>query len=179
VFSPPPDLLISADARLIAFRSADRVFLQKLSGASSFTLEMWQTLWPGAPPQPFPQTGEAGQGAIACTDAFCLLRSRPRAPAALLVRDEIPPLPCDQAAVVISAEPAGHICPDLPRVDRFSVWRDGAHAVWLGSQGVDILSDRAVRGDRPWVPPLPAPRPRKVPDLPLAKPEQLPPAASQ
>ncbi|MGH7058277.1 MAG: hypothetical protein ACREFZ_10475, partial [Acetobacteraceae bacterium] len=46
---------------------------------------------------------------------------------------------------------AGHV----PVVDRFSVWRDGPYAVWLGHNAVRIVSDRSLRGDRPWVPPPP------------------------
>jgi competence protein ComEC len=43
-------------------------------------------------------------------------------------------------------------------VDRFAVWRDGAHAVWLSPGGAEVLSDRVHRGSRPWVPPRPLPR---------------------
>ena len=43
----------------------------------------------------------------------------------------------------------------LAQIDRFTVWRDGAHAVWLGRDPPLVLSDRAYRGDRPWVPPIP------------------------
>ena len=43
-------------------------------------------------------------------------------------------------------------------VDRFAVWRNGPHAIWLGPGGARVVSDRSVRGDRPWVPPLPVPR---------------------
>ena len=42
--------------------------------------------------------------------------------------------------------------------DGFAVWRDGAHAVWLEPGGARVLSDRAHRGERPWVPPRPRPR---------------------
>jgi competence protein ComEC len=45
-------------------------------------------------------------------------------------------------------------------VDRFSVWRDGAHAIWLEPSGPRIMSDREYRGTRPWVPPPPVPRAR-------------------
>jgi competence protein ComEC len=42
-------------------------------------------------------------------------------------------------------------------------------AIWLGPAGATILTDRAARGDRPWVPPPPKPR--------QAAPVTLPPAA--
>ena len=77
-------------------------------------------------------------------------------------------------ALLISAEPARDLCPrGVPYLDRFSVWRNGSHAVWLTADGPVILSDRMARGSRPWVPPLPIPR-RVVPNLPMAPAEELP-----
>ena len=70
--------------------------------------------------------------------------------------------------VLISAEPARDVCPrGVPYLDRFSVWRDGAQAVWIVPGGVRVVSDRQARGDRPWVPPPPVPR-ANVPALPMA-----------
>jgi competence protein ComEC len=56
---------------------------------------------------------------------------------------------------MVSPEPIRGRCRNVPVIDRFSVWRDGAHAVWLTPQGPRVLSDRDWRGDRPWVPPRP------------------------
>ena len=66
----------------------------------------------------------------------------------------------------------------MPYLDRFSVWRDGAQAVWMTANGPRILSDRAYRGERPWVPPPPHPQ-RSVPNLPMAAVEDLPPVTSE
>ena len=41
----PPDLLVSAEARLIAVRTPAGVFLQQVSGASKFTREAWLHYW--------------------------------------------------------------------------------------------------------------------------------------
>jgi competence protein ComEC len=63
--------------------------------------------------------------------------------------------------VLVSAEPIRLRCGFwMEWVDRFDVWRDGAHAIWLSPDGVRILSDREARGRRPWVPPPPEPRGR-------------------
>jgi competence protein ComEC len=58
-------------------------------------------------------------------------------------------------AVILSPEPVRGRCEASAVVDRFAVWRDGAHAVWLTPGGAVVLSDRAHRGARPWVPPRP------------------------
>jgi len=92
------------------------------------------------------------------------------APAVLLLRPTPPPRgqrsppdfrrgphpACGTAPIIFSPEPLRGDCPGSVVVDRFSVWRDGAHAVWLDPPRV--VSDRASRGDRPWVPALPVPR---------------------
>jgi competence protein ComEC len=64
------------------------------------------------------------------------------------------PPPCD-AVLLVSAEPIRGACRTVPVIDRFSVFRDGAHAAWLRPEGAVLLSDRANRGDRPWVAPVP------------------------
>jgi competence protein ComEC len=81
---------------------------------------------------------------------------------AILLRGPSKPLNCEQAAVLVSSEPARGVCPwPGPRlVDRFTVWRDGPAAIWLEPDGARVLTDRLERGERPWVPPPPKPRPR-------------------
>ncbi len=64
---------------------------------------------------------------------------------------------CATAALVVSAEPVRGPCA-AKVVDRFAVWRNGPHAIWLDAGGVHVLSDRAARGARPWVPSVPMPR---------------------
>ena len=70
----------------------------------------------------------------------------------------------------LSAEPARGLCsrPWPKLADRFTVWREGAAAIWLRPEGAIVVTDRMERGDRPWVPPPPQPRPKPVPTLPPA-----------
>ena len=37
------------------------------------------------------------------------------------------------------------------RIDRFDLWRNGAHALYLGEDGIRIETARQEQGDRPWV----------------------------
>jgi competence protein ComEC len=53
-------------------------------------------------------------------------------------------------------------------VDRFTVWRYGATAVWLNGNHATLLTDRTWRGTRPWVPPPPTPHAHVAPTLPPA-----------
>jgi competence protein ComEC len=145
VWEVPPDILVSADARLIALRQGGRMLVQKGSGASGFTLDAWRQYWA----IPVPQI-------LGCATAHCLLQPRSGGEGAVLVRGAVDEGLCG-AGLLISAEPIRLRCPELVTwIDRFTVWREGAQAVWLGASGAVVVSDRSVRGERPWVlgPPL-------------------------
>jgi competence protein ComEC len=59
---------------------------------------------------------------------------------------------CRSAQVVLSTVPVRGSCPSALRViDRFDLWRNGTHAVWLSPGGVRIASVNGTRGKRPWV----------------------------
>jgi len=152
----PPDILVSADARLIALRTPARLYVQEAPGAAAFTLDAWTQFW-ALPAAAMPENGAAGNGAVTCSPAACLLRPA-HGGAALLARKTPPADACAAADVLVSAEPARRRCPELPLVDRFTVWREGAAAIWLDTGAARIVTDRAARGSRPWVPPPPRPR---------------------
>jgi competence protein ComEC len=138
------------------------MYVQTAGGASRFTLDSWRVLWRARLVQP-----------LGCGQAPCELRTRPGGPVALLVRDDPPDSACD-AAVVVSLEPVRLSCArTVPVVDRFSVWREGAYAIWLSTDGARVLSDRAERGERIWMP-RPTPRNRLPPGLVVAPAEVLP-----
>ncbi len=167
--SRQPDILVSGDGRLIAVRTAAGVFTQQAQNAG-FVRDSWLHYWGEDRIARLPADGEAADGAIRCERSGCVLRPRADAPAALLVRTQDRRADCTAIAVVVASEPARGLCPrPWPAlVDRFTVWRDGPAAIWLEPGGVRVLTDRAARGDRPWVPPPPTPRARPVPNLPLA-----------
>ncbi len=176
--APPPDLLVSADGRLIAFRTASGVFLQEQPGATAFARQaLLRRLGADAAPR-LPADGVAAEGAIACTAESCRFRPRPDAAEALLFRTAPPArgerrgtpvepaavsAACGQVALLVATEPLRPRCDASATVDRFSLWRNGAQAAWLGAEAL-VVSDRAWRGDRPWVPPVPLPgRPEALP----------------
>lgn len=185
VAAAPPDLLVSADGRLIALRTAEGVFLQEQPGTTAFARAALLRRLGAAEARPLPVEGEAAGGALICTPAACRFRPRPDAAEAVLLRSapvprgqRFPPPPAPEAvraackgaaALLVSAEPIRPRCPTATAVDRFTVWREGAQAIRLDASGVAVLSDRAARGDRPWVPPPPLPgRPDPLPLAPLA-----------
>ncbi|MCX7683699.1 MAG: ComEC family competence protein [Acetobacteraceae bacterium] len=160
----PPDLLLSADSRWILVRLPEGAFAERGRGAGAFQRDAMLRAWALAAAAPLPRAGAAAGGAIRCDAAGCrivlpggevlLLRARPNED-----RPGLTPERCAGVALVVSAAPLRGRCPGVPVLDRFSTWRDGAHSVWVEAGGARVLSDRAVRGDRPWVPPPPRPRP--------------------
>jgi competence protein ComEC len=152
-FERAPDILLAADGGLAGLRIGRTMFVQQGRQFSGFTQDAWQQMWAAAPPRALPDTPEPG---IACTETRCTFRPRPGGPIALLLLGHATRRDCT-ADVLLSLEPIRLHCADPEPwiLDRFSVWRDGAQAVWLDPDGVRVLSDRDVRGDRPWVPPEP------------------------
>ena len=154
------DILVSADARLVGVRTEVGLFAQAGPGFLPFTLEAWERYWALHPrglhlPDDVP-------GIIACEGALCRLGGG----RVLLLRQgqALPADFCAGVALVIAVEPLREGCPGAQKIDRFTVWREGAHAVWLEPGTVRVLSDRQARGWRPWVE-LPV---RRRPELPAA-----------
>ncbi|HEY1856514.1 ComEC/Rec2 family competence protein [Acidocella sp.] len=133
----PPDVLVSADARLIALRDGAGILLVRQPKATSYTLAQWAPVWGGAQPVLSHCTAES------CRVGRVLLAMAPPAGG------------CGDAMLVVSPEPLRGVCEGLPVIDRFSVWRQGAMEAWVGAHGVRLRSDRMVQGERPWVPPYP------------------------
>lgn len=138
----PPDLLVSADARLIAVNQGGALHLSRAGGASPFAAETWQRR-AGSPPI----------APVACAGPWCRIGD-----VALVPKGPAPPGLCGSVPVVVGHEPLRGRCRGSLAIDRFDVWRDGPHAVWLTASGPVAVSDRAARGERPWVPPRPRAR---------------------
>ncbi|WP_240791102.1 ComEC/Rec2 family competence protein [Roseomonas sp. AR75] len=169
---PPPNVLMTGDARLVALRTAQGVYLHALPGASAFARSALLRQMGVEAAQPLPAQGEAAEGAIACTPVACRFRPRPGGPEAVLFRTAPPARgqrsgeppdratlaeACGRAALLIATEPLRRRCPGSIAIDRFTVWREGAQAVRFSTNGVTVVSERSARGERPWVPAPPVP----------------------
>jgi len=160
----PPHILISQDARLVGFFATDTLFIQRQQGASNLTRDAWLRLYGQDAAKALPAEGASPDGKLSCTADGC--RFDAGASAFFARRGNIM-AQCGAVAVIISAEPIRQRCRQSILIDRFSVWRDGAHAIWLTPSGAQVVSDRAWRGDRPWVPPPPLPRAAAEPPAPI------------
>jgi len=148
-----PDLLIDAKAKLVAIKGTDGQLSLSTSRASAFTRDMWLRRAAQASAKAWP---DDGLGPLKCDSLGCLYTNKGRTVALVqdfaALQDD-----CQVADAVISTVPVRGRCsgPKLV-IDRFDLWRNGAHAVWFEKDGFRVESVNRVRGDRPWVP-----KPRK------------------
>ncbi|MDP9096589.1 MAG: ComEC family competence protein, partial [Pseudomonadota bacterium] len=167
LLTPVPDILVSADARLIALRMGPQFWLQTVSGGSKYTREEWENHFAAGPFAALQDGLPTACGTVSCQIGPVLF---------LRNKGKVGPDGCAGISLLVSAEPARGECPrGVALLDRFTVWRDGAAAVWIEGGTARVLTDRQARGDRPWVPGLPTPR-RVQSTLPAAEIDALPPA---
>ncbi len=70
---------------------------------------------------------------------------------------------CWIADIILSSVPVRRNCPKPTQIiDRFDLWQEGSHAIYLDEQNLFIESTRDVRGIRPWTI-IPRSKHREVP----------------
>lgn len=168
--SRAPDVLVSPDARLIAVRGGSNAYVAAARGADRFTRDAWAQVWAVPALTDFPDA--VARGDLTCDEASC--RWRAVSGQSVWIARAAPGPPACAAALIVAAQPVRLRCPaGVPVIDRFSVWREGAFAVWLRPWGLDIRSEQSVRGTRPWTPP--PRRARTTAGLPVAPLDTPPP----
>ncbi|WP_249110096.1 ComEC/Rec2 family competence protein [Neokomagataea anthophila] len=155
-----PLLLVAPDAGVMAVRIGSVVQTGPVSGLDRSVVADWvQAL--ALPVQALPEACQAGLCRVTVGGHVFLLRTKDRADGYVLPSSEM----CRDVVLFVSASPARGACPGVTRIDRFSVWRDGAFAVYPAADGLRVVSGRMAQGARLWVPP---PGWHGVPTLPLA-----------
>ena len=150
----PPDVLVDGEGRLLAVRTADGSFAISAPKGSRLSRDTWLRLsgveegeaaaWPGP--------GEADDaGRFSCDRMGCVVRAHGRPVA--LARDRAALIEdCARADLVVSTVPAKRLCGGTTAViDPADFRAKGAHAVWIGAEGITVKAVNDGRGDRPWV----------------------------
>lgn len=132
-----PDAVMLADGSVMAARGAAGVVVAEGERANGFGTALPAKLW-----------GTAGEHSRACRDVSCDVMAK--AGVIRLLTDGQPR--CEGARLVLAAMPLRGACAGVAVADRFTVYREGAMAFYLtpGASGVRAVSDRDVRGGRPW-----------------------------
>jgi len=147
----PPDVLASGDAKLMAVRDGANGLYLSSAKLRRFDAGIWRRRLGLEDSEPWPRLGGAAAGRLTCDPLGCIYRTRGQVVAlsgdGRALADD-----CAVANLVISREPVSGRCkgPELV-IDRFDLWRQGGHAIWLGEKEIRVETVRERRGDRPWV----------------------------
>ena len=149
----PPDILISDNARLFAFRSGPDVLHLSSTRSQTFVRDIWVRRIGSDAGLAFPLPGE-GSAVLRCDEQSCI--GQLGAHRIAFVRDPLAfEEDCRAADVLIADIPVPRSCRQ-PQVviDWFDLWRGGAHAVWLDESGGGqsrVWRARSENPPRPWM----------------------------
>ncbi len=160
---PAPDILIERAGANVAVRNADGLLVPAVPRRARFTVEKWLSAdGDEAPP------GEAAKRkGWTCAATRCDTTVKGKR-LAYVLRAEGKPIDCAGLAILISDAPLRGACRSVPlRIDRFDLWRNGAHALTVTPDRTLVSTARGAEGQRPWtvvperrVRPAPAPSTR-------------------
>lgn len=150
----PADILVEERAQTVAALNAEGALVPLAEGKARFALNRWLAAR-GDREKP---AKAATRPLWTCTPSLCEAMVKGRH--IVFLKDTAEPVkPCPKADVVIAQYPLRHRCKGtLATVDRFDVWRHGAHAITFLADGVRVETARGQQGDRLW---SVAPRPRQ------------------
>lgn len=147
---PRPDILIERTAATMAARMQHGDLVPVYARRGRFAVERW--LLADGDGSDLAQA--AKRSGWACADDVC--RGRVKGKSMLwLGRKAKPPKDCRTVDIVVSANPLRRSCgyptSQQLHIDRFDVWRNGAHAIRITAEGrLDVTTARGAAGARAW-----------------------------
>lgn len=149
----PPDLLVSAEGRVVALRTQDGSLAfsgRRMGGRGGRAeRETWLKRL-GLPDQISWAALEGREGSpLACDALGCIFAAKGR-PVAIIRQSPAAREDCARANIVVALVPLYGWCDQAAlSIDRFDLWRSGAHAIWLGD-AIHVQSAAESQGLRPW-----------------------------
>jgi competence protein ComEC len=148
-----PVILVEAEGRTIAVRNSEGELVPVPGRRGRFVIAQWLL----ADGDATPPAEAARRSGWTCDEGVCT--ASPGGRQVLYIgRGARPPAGCGEAAVVVAADPLFGKCRAAGQViDRFDLWRQGAHAVFEAGDGsLAVVTSAGRRGERPWtVKPVP------------------------
>lgn len=144
---PIPDLLVSRAGENVALLNADGLLVPASPRRARFSVEKWLAA-AGEEASPAEAARRSGW---TCSATHC--RAAVKGRQVLYVSGgEDQRVACRGIDILVTDFPLRGACPSVPtRIDRFDLWRNGAHALYLDGGGVRIETARESQGARPWV----------------------------
>lgn len=144
---PLPDILVDRTASNVAIRNGDGLLVPAQARRARFSVEKWLAA----------NGEEASAGEAArrkgwtCVGERCTAQVKGRR-VVYISRAEGRRIDCAGADILIADFPLRGQCRSVPlRIDRFDVWRSGAHGVFIEQGGLGVETARSSQGARPWV----------------------------
>lgn len=145
-----PDVLVEDRGRAVAVLGAGGDYWPAPGSSAGGTVRKWRELAGHREKQ-----GAKAAGPWTCKEAVCTAQAGSQIIVYLQAAAE-PAEPCPSADVLVAAYPLHRRCKGkFVTIDRFDVWRRGAHAITIASNAVATAQQES--GARPWVY---VPRPR-------------------
>jgi competence protein ComEC len=147
MLTPRPDVLIERTGRNVAIRNGADELVIANPRRSRFAVERW-LIADGDDASPSESAGRQGWQ---CAGHLCLAVVKDKRIAFAQAEAE-GKLTCPDADILVAGFPLRKACSSIPlRIDRFDVWRMGAHALFIDGGTIRTQTARSVRGARPWV----------------------------
>lgn len=146
--SERPDVYVERAAKNVAVRTDQDELAVAHPRRGRFAAAIWLRM-EGDGMTPAEASRRAGW---TCVEAVCRISIKGRR--ILYLTDEriAMTIPCAEADILIAAFPLRGRCRSVPlRIDRFTVWRSGAQALYLDDDGIRLATSRDEQGARPWV----------------------------
>ncbi len=150
LMSRTPDILISEDGRLLAVKSRDGRLVLSSRRIGRFQGSSWLRRAGQAVSPDWPAKIANADIPMRCDSLGCIYRARGHIVA--LVRDpRALGEDCAKATAIVATIPARRGCSSVGLViDRFDLWRKGAHALSLLPGRIEVDTVRGRQGVRPW-----------------------------
>ncbi len=145
-FGAAPDILIERTAANVAYRSETGDLVPADPRKGKFAVDKWLI----ANGEQASMKEAAMRPGWTCDASRCTAQVRGKAVA--WFRDEKSTPSCAGVDILIASYPLRGACRAVPlRIDRFDVWRNGAHAITITPAGMEVTTSRSQSGNRPWV----------------------------
>lgn len=142
-----PDIYVEPQAKNVAIRNDGGELVPAQPRRGRFAVSQWlRADGDGATP-----AEAARRAGWTCEGAICRAAVGGRRVLYLAEEKLAMAIPCAEADILIAGFPLRGRCRSVPlRIDRFSVWRSGAHALYIDDGAVRVETARGLQGLRRW-----------------------------
>tara|TARA_B100000508_G_scaffold140522_1_gene141912 strand:- start:1860 stop:3974 length:2115 start_codon:yes stop_codon:yes gene_type:complete len=152
-FVKQPTIQISSDFKLVSIRDDDGHIVVSSGRQDRYTADNWlrRNGQKTREKQTFPKEGAFREGLPFRCDIFGCRGELEGVKIAYSKSLKSLQDDCRWADLVLSENPVKkRECKAGKVIDRFDIWRDGSHAIWLNNGSISVKTDQQTRGKRPW-----------------------------